>query len=66
MYPFIMTMPLPVSSGKRLKLPKEQRERIKHIKGWLEMVDYKSNEETQCNLYVVDYSFPCHMRDYLD
>ena len=66
MYPYIMTMPLPVSSGKRLKLPEQQRERIKQVKDWLETVDYKKIDENQCNLYVVDYSFPCHMHDYLD
>ena len=66
MYPYIMTMPMPASSGETLSLPEGRAERLAWVKQQLAEIDFKRSDETECLLFVVDFSFPCHLHDYLD
>ncbi|CAE7467302.1 unnamed protein product, partial [Symbiodinium microadriaticum] len=58
MYPYIMTMPMPASSGETLSLPEGRAERLAWVKQQLSEIDFKRSDETECLLFVVDFSFP--------
>ena len=57
MYPYIMTMPMPASSGEKLSLPEGRAERLAWVKQQLAEIDFKRSDETECLLFVVDFSF---------
>ena len=45
MYPYIMTMPTPVSSGEKLSLPEGRAERLAWVKRKLGEIDFKPSDE---------------------
>ena len=55
-------MPLPISSGNKVKLPEGRGLRLDWVKELLSKVDYARDDEEECYLLLVDYLPPAHAR----
>ena len=66
MYPYVMTMPLPISSGKKVALPEDPKARLEWVRELVAQIDYMNDSEDVCWLVKADFTFPLYMHDYLD
>ena len=66
MYPFMMTKPLPISSGQVVQLPEGWLARIEWVQQALKDVDFRAKDECHTYLIVLDYSIPLHLHDSID
>ena len=64
-YPFVMTMPMPCSSGEWLPLPEAQPQRRTWLRELLDTVDPEAEEQI-CYLVLCDFTFPLERHDSLD